>query len=115
MKPRGVWVGRGLALLGLAAVVAAVQQTHGRTLREAEGTYGAVGDSPFGAGLLLAERDAASGIAQAVGEELRRLVASMRLAHLHQVGEQPAQLVAKQLAAIAAGTKTLEGVAKAGV
>src|SRR5439155_9253855 len=69
----------------------------------------------FGAGLLLAERDAASGIAQAVGEELRRLVASMRLAHLHQVAEQPAQLVARQLAAIAAGTKTLEGVAKAGV
>src|SRR5206468_2829101 len=48
-------------------------------------------------------------------DELRRLVASMRLAHLHQVGEQPGQLVAKQLAAIAAGTKTLEGVAKAGV
>ena len=217
MKPRGVWVGRGLALLGLAAVVAAVRQTHGWALlaaaggmlaaaglalgplvrlwlsgqsvslpsdfehaldllrrahgaragwvvgldpgdveviggwgggggggrttplsrdarrrgeaiaqlasvdgrahvvREAEGTYVAVGDFPFGAGLLLAERDAASGIAQAVGEELRRLVASMRLAHLHQVAEQPAQLVAKQLAAIAAGTKTLEGVAKAGV
>ena len=220
MKPRGVWVGRGLALLGLAAVVAAVRQTHGWALlaaaggmlaaaglalgplvrlwlsgqsvslpsdfehaldllrrahgaragwvvgldpgdveviggwggggggggggrttpvsrdarrrgeaiaqlasvdgrahvvREAEGTYVAVGDFPFGAGLLLAERDAASGIAQAVGEELRRLVASMRLAHLHQVAEQPAQLVAKQLAAVAAGTKTLEGVAKAGV
>jgi len=213
VKPRGVWVGRGLALVGLAALVAAVRQADGWALlaaaggtvaaaglvlaplvrlwlsgqsvplpsdfehaldllrrahgaragwivgldpgdieviggaargpttpvsrdarrrgeaiaqlasvdgrahvvREAEGTYVAVGDFPFGAGLLLAERDAPSGIAQAVGVELRRLVASMRLAHLHQVGEQPAQLVAKQLAAIAAGTRTLEGLAKAGV
>src|SRR6266516_4406930 len=37
MKPRGVWVGRGLALLGLAAVVAAVRQTHGWALLSAAG------------------------------------------------------------------------------
>jgi len=37
MKPRGVWVGRGLALLGLAAVVAAVRQTHGWALLAAAG------------------------------------------------------------------------------
>ena len=37
MKPRGVWVGRGLALLGLAAVVAAVRQAHGWALLAAAG------------------------------------------------------------------------------
>jgi diguanylate cyclase (GGDEF)-like protein len=49
-----------------------------------------------------------------VVEELRRVVAAMRLSGQPEHGE-PAQLVAKQLAAIAGGAVTLEAVAKAGV
>jgi diguanylate cyclase (GGDEF)-like protein len=74
-----------------------------------------VGDFPFGAGLLLRQPDAAPEISAAVADELRRLVASLRLARLHEPSEQPGQFVAKQLAAIASGAKTLEGIAKAGV
>src|SRR3989454_11907290 len=39
----------------------------------------------------------------------------MRLAQLHEPDEHSAQLVSKQLAAIAGGAQTLEGIAKAGV
>jgi len=53
--------------------------------------------------------------AAAVTEELRRIVAGMRLARSHESAEHPAQLVSKQLAAIAGGAQTLEGIAKAGV
>ena len=99
---------RGGAIVQLASV-------DGRThvAREDEGTYVAVGDFPYGAGLLLSERDADPEIAQAVTEELRRIVAAMRLAEL-EVPEGQFQLVARQLAMIAAGAQTLEGVAKAG-
>lgn len=99
---------RGAAMVQLASV-------DGRThvAREDEGTYVAVGDFPYGAGLLLAERDADPEVAQSVTEELRRIVAAMRLAEL-EVPEGQFQLVARQLALIAAGAQTLEGVAKAG-
>src|SRR5204862_7561210 len=83
--------------------------------RDPAGSYIAVGDFPFGAGLLLPQPDATPHKAAAVTEELRRIVAGMRLARLHEPGEQPAQLVSKQLAAIAGGGQTLEGIAKAGV
>src|SRR5439155_486756 len=83
--------------------------------REPEGTYVAVGDFPFGAGVLLAQPDAPPHNTAAAAEELRRLVASLRLAQLHEPAEQVGQLVAKQLAAIASGAKTLDGIAKAGV
>src|SRR5207247_7423 len=59
--------------------------------------------------------DAAPQSTAAAAEELRRLVASLRLARLHEPAEQAGQLVAKQLAAIASGAKTLDGIAKAGV
>src|SRR5207245_324166 len=49
-----------------------------------------------------------------VAEELRRVVASLLLAQRHEPTEQPAQLVAKQLAAIVGGAQTLEGLAKGG-
>src|SRR5256885_8448969 len=79
------------------------------------GTHVAVGDFPFGAGFLLTRSDATAEQAAAVTEELRRIVAGMRLAQLHEPDEHPAQLVSKQLAAIAGGAQTLEGIAKAGV
>jgi diguanylate cyclase (GGDEF)-like protein len=99
---------RGGAIVQLASV-----DGRSHVAREEEGTYVAVGDFPYGAGLLLAERDADPEVAQSVTEELRRIVAAMRLAEL-EVPEGQFQLVAKQLAMIAAGAQTLEGVAKAG-
>ncbi|HEU5261610.1 MAG TPA: GGDEF domain-containing protein [Gemmatimonadales bacterium] len=101
---------RGAAIVQLASV-----DGRAHVAREPQGTYVAVGDFPFGAGLLLGQPDASPELAEAVVDELRRLVASMRLAQLEEPGEQAGQLVAKQLAAIAAGAKTLEGIAKAGV
>lgn len=99
---------RGAALVQLAS---ADSRTH--VAREPEGTYVAVGDFPYGAGLLLAQRDAAPAIAGAAAEDLRRLVAAMRLADMNVPEPQPA-LVAKQLALIAAGAQTLDGIARAG-
>lgn len=99
---------RGGAIVQLASV-----DGRSHVAREDEGTYVAVGDFPYGAGLLLTERDADPEVAQSVTEELRRIVAAMRLSEL-EVPEGQFQLVAKQLAMIAAGAQTLEGVAKAG-
>lgn len=107
-RPAGPVRERGGAIVQLASV-----DGRSHVAREDEGTYVAVGDFPYGAGLLLAERDADPEIAQSVTEELRRIVAAMRLSEL-EVPEGQFQLVAKQLAMIAAGAQTLEGVAKAG-
>ena len=101
---------RGAALVQLASV-----DGRAHVVREPAGSYVAVGDFPFGAGLLLAQPDATPEKAAAVTEELRRIVAGMRLTQLREAGEQPAQLVSKQLAAIAGGGQTLDGIAKAGV
>jgi diguanylate cyclase (GGDEF)-like protein len=99
---------RGSALVQLAS-------GDGRThvARDPGGTYVAVGDFPYGAGLLLTQRDAAPAIVEAVAEDLRRLVASMRLAEL-EVPQTESVLVAKQLRMIAGGAQTLDGIAKAG-
>ncbi|HEU5321132.1 MAG TPA: diguanylate cyclase, partial [Methylomirabilota bacterium] len=101
---------RGASIVKLASV-----DSRAHVAREPEGSYVAVGDFPFGAGLLLAQPDAAPALAEAVVEELRRLVATMRLAEPHEPGEAPGQLVARELAKIAGGAKTLDGIAKAGV
>jgi diguanylate cyclase (GGDEF)-like protein len=101
---------RGAALVQLASV-----DGRAHVAREAAGSYVAVGDFPFGAGVLLPQRDAPPQLAEAVADELRRLVASMRVAQRHDAAERPAQLVARQLAAVAGGAQTLEGIAKAGV
>src|SRR5207249_11498836 len=49
-----------------------------------------------------------------VTEELRRVVAGMRLARQQEPGEHSAQRVSKQRAAIAGSAQTLEGIAEAG-
>src|SRR5205809_809415 len=100
---------RGAAVVQLASV-----DGRAHVARESEGSYVAVGDFPFGAGLLLPGPDVDPRIAEAIASELRRLVAGMRVAELHEPDEQAGQLVAKQLAAIAAGSRTLDGIAKAG-
>ena len=101
---------RGAALVQLASA-----DGRAHVAREPPGTYIAVGDFPFGVGLLLPQADGGTQVAAAVADELRRLVASMRLAQLHEPGEDPGQLVSKQLAALAGGALTLEPIAKAGV
>jgi len=101
---------RGAALVQLASV-----DGRAHVAREPAGTYVAVGDFPWGAGLLLPPEDGATPVTERATDELRRLVASMRLVGQHQTADQPAQFVAKQLAAMAGGAQTLEGIAKAGV
>lgn len=101
---------RGAALVQLASV-----DGRAHVAREPAGSYVAVGDFPFGAGVLLPPPDVTPEFAETLGAELRRLVATMQLTQRRETGAQPAQLVAKQLAAIAAGAQTLEGIAKAGV
>jgi diguanylate cyclase (GGDEF)-like protein len=101
--------GRGSGIVQLASVDGRAHVEH-----TAEGTYVAVGDFPYGAGVLLAQGDAQRDAVETVATELRRVVAGMRLAQVPERGE-PAQLVGKQLAAITGGAQTLEGVAKAGV
>jgi diguanylate cyclase (GGDEF)-like protein len=100
---------RGAALTQLASI-----DGRAHVAREPEGSYVAAGDFPFGAGVLLASPDASPAEADRLIEDLRRVVAGMRLAETPAPGE-PGQFVAKQLAAIAGGAQTLEGVAKAGV
>jgi diguanylate cyclase (GGDEF)-like protein len=101
---------RGASIVQLASV-----DGRAHVAREPDGAYVAVGDFPFGAGLLLQEADPAAQVTEALVDELRRLVATMRLADEHQPSEQQGQLVAKRLADMAAGARTLEGVAKAAV
>src|SRR5207245_3333992 len=61
---------RGAALVQLASV-----DGRAHTARDPAGTFVAVGDFPFGAGLLLTQSDATAEQAAAVTEELRRIVA----------------------------------------
>ena len=100
---------RGEGLVQLASI-----DGRAHVERDRAGTYVAVGDFPFGAGILLAQTDALPAQTTSVVDELRRVVAAMRLSGQPEHGE-PGQLVAKQLAAIAGGALTLEKVAKAGV
>ena len=100
---------RGAALVQLASV-------DGRThvAPDPEGTYVAVGDFPYGAGLLLGGEHHAEAITDAATAELRRFVAGMRLAE--EGDEAPrAQVVSRRLARVAGGAQTLEGIARVGV
>ena len=105
--PLDAW-DRGAALVELAA---ADGRSH--IAREPHGTFVAVGDYPYGAGVLLTAPDAPATMADAVVVELRRVVAAMRLAELDAAGGHGAVL-ARQLALVAAGAASVEGVARAG-
>jgi diguanylate cyclase (GGDEF)-like protein len=102
-----VW-DRGAALVELAAADGRVH-----IVREEPGTFVAVGDYPYGAGVLVAERQTKPDHATAIADELRRLVAAMRVAEL-DVPEGPGSVLAKQLARVAADAASVEGVARAG-
>lgn len=97
---------RGTALVHLASVDGRLH-----VKQEADGAYVAVGDFPYGAGLYLA--DGAAAETETAADDLRRLVAGMRLAEEEM--DATGVPVARRLAAIAGGAQTLEGVARAGV
>jgi diguanylate cyclase (GGDEF)-like protein len=97
---------RGSAIVQLASV-------DGRThvARDPEGTYIAAGDFPYGAGLLLPGQEHPPAVEQATAAELRRFVAGMRLAE-EQVEGHRARLLGRQLARVAGGAQTLEGIGR---
>jgi diguanylate cyclase (GGDEF)-like protein len=97
---------RGSAIVQLASVDGRLH-----VARDPEGTYVAVGDFPYGAGLLLVRRDQAPETTDAAAVELRRFVAGMRLAEDHVEGHR-AQLLGRRLARVAGGAQTLEGIAR---
>ena len=96
---------RGSAIVQLASVDGRLHVAH-----DPEGTYVAVGDFPYGAGLLLA-REQEPEATDAAAVELRRFVAGMRLAE-DQVEGHRAQLLGRRLARVAGGAQTLEGIAR---
>ena len=97
---------RGSAIAQLASVDGRLH-----VARDPEGTYVAVGDFPYGAGLLLAPQEEASPVTDAAAVTLRRFVAGMRLAE-DQVEGHRAQLLGRRLARVAGGAQTLEGIAR---
>lgn len=97
---------RGSAIVQLASV-----DGRAHVAPDPEGTYVAVGDFPYAAGLLLAHARADT---QAATAELRRFVAGMRLAEAQAEGPR-AQIVARKLARVAGGAQTLEGIGRAAV
>jgi diguanylate cyclase (GGDEF)-like protein len=97
---------RGSAIVQLASVDGRVH-----VARDPEGTYVAAGDFPYGAGLLLTGQSHPPEVAQAAAAELRRFVAGMRLAE-EQVEGHRARLLGRQLARVAGGAQTLEGIAR---
>ena len=99
---------RGAALVQLSSVDGRLH-----IVRDPEGTYVAVGDFPYGAGLLLQREEHAEPVTDAAAATLRRFVAGMRLAE-EQAGAPRARVLAGRLARIAGGAQTLEGIARAG-
>jgi diguanylate cyclase (GGDEF)-like protein len=102
--------GRGVSLVHLASV-----DGRPHVVADSGGTFVAVGDFPYGAGILLSSPDSPAAGVTAVVEDLRRLIAGMRLAEAASGGALDAtQLVAKQLGTLVSGAQTLEGIARAG-
>jgi diguanylate cyclase (GGDEF)-like protein len=97
---------RGSAIVQLASVDGRVH-----VAPEPEGTYVAVGDFPYGAGLLLAGREHPSEVTAAASAALRRLVAGVRLSE-EQVEGHRAQLLGRRLARVAGGAQTLDAIAR---
>ncbi len=95
---------RGSAIVQLSSI-----DGRPHVVREAEGTYVAVGDFPYAAGLLLSGENATDAAA-----DLRRFVAGMRFAEEQAVAPR-GRILAARLSRAAAGGQTLEGVARAGV
>ena len=96
---------RGSALAEFAAA-----EGGGQVSREAAGTFVAVGDYPYACCVLL---ESAGAEPEPVLDELRRFVSAMRVAEVEAAGGEGA-VVARRLAAVTAGSGTVEAVARAG-
>ncbi len=107
-RPDAPTMARGDALVRLASVDGRVH-----VAREEVGTFVATGDFPYGAGVLLAQRDAPPEVTGRAAAELRRLIAGVRIAEV-ALPDAQGQLVARRLALHAATAHTLDGVARAG-
>ena len=101
------WRRRGASVVELASV-----DGREHIVRDPEGTYAAIGDFPYGAGVLLGGGGADDQLTLAL-EDLRRLLAGMRAAE-SRAPDSLGHIVAQQLAIGAAGAQTLEGIARAG-
>jgi diguanylate cyclase (GGDEF)-like protein len=99
---------RGAAFVQLASVDGRVHVAY-----DAEGTYVAIGDFPYGSALLLNGRGLDQERVTAAVDDLRRLLETMRLAERTALAGH-GQLVARQLALGIAGAQTIEGIARAG-
>jgi diguanylate cyclase (GGDEF)-like protein len=99
---------QGIGLVRLASV-----DGRAHAASQAAGTFVAVGDFPYGAGILLGSPDADPRAVDDATADLRRLVAAMRVVEL-EVSDADGQLVARRLALHASGAQSLEGVARAG-
>ena len=95
---------RGAALVELAA---ADGRPH--VVSEKHGTYVAVGDYPYAVGVLVTTGDPVP-----VLDDLRRLLATLRLAEMDAAGGAAA-ILAKRLAQLTEGAMNAESVARAGV
>jgi diguanylate cyclase (GGDEF)-like protein len=98
---------RGKSIVELASV-----DGREHVVRDAEGVFVAIGDFPYGAGLLLIRGEPDERVAAAT-DDMRHLIAGMRASESHAL-EGQGQIVAQQLALGAAGAQTLEGIARAG-
>lgn len=100
---------RGSALVQLASVDGRLH-----VVRDDDATYVAVGDFPYGAGIMIAGYGHAQEVADAAAAALRRLVAGMRLTD-DQAAVPRARILAGRLSRVVGGVQTLDGVGRAGV
>lgn len=99
---------RGASLVQLASMDGRIHE-----VRDADATYIAVGDFPYGAGLVLDGADHSETLTESIASALRRYVAGMRLAE-----EQSAprtRIVAGQVSRVVAAAQTVEGIARGAV
>jgi len=100
---------RGKSIVELASVDG---REHIVRDQEGVGVFAAIGDFPYGVGLLLPATVSHDRITACV-DDLRHVIAGMRAAEA-RAPEGQGQIVAQQLALGAAGAQTLEGLARAG-
>ena len=100
---------RGAALVQLASVDGRLH-----VVRDPDETYVAVGDFPYGAGLVLDSSGHDDATLDTLAAALRRFVAGVRLAE-EQSSAPRSRVVAGRMSRLAAGAVTLDGMARAAV
>lgn len=100
--------GRAAALVQLAAMDGRVHE-----VRDADATYVAVGDFPYGAGLALDGKGHSETLTESIAGALRRYVAGMRVADEQHIPR--ARVVAGHVSHVVAGAQSLGGIARGAV